>query len=461
MLKPSYPAPLLPSQNLWALLTFVGVLLALQLGAVDLRVADSIYRHWGSEWVWRDAWLTRDVIHEGGRKLVGVMIGVVLALFAACWLTPAGQAYRKGMAYLVVSTLCAALLINGLKELTHIECPWDLTRYGGSQPYVGLFDLPSWSSRGGACFPAGHASGGYAWFGLYYLALEYRPRWRWPVFGAVVLLGLVFGIGQLLRGAHFVSHDWWTAWLCWFVATSLHSRFFPKGSRVSHADTCRLLLKRIRPPRKPYGSVVTAVIVLLLPAPALADLSHDVRHLQQRWAEVNYQLEGHTQLSAFEQLTEDAGKVIRSNPESAEALIWSGIIKSTYADARGGFGALSLAKASKADLERALQMDPEAMQGSAYTSLGALYYSVPGWPLSFGDDTKAEAFLTKALTLDPDGIDANYFYADYLISEHHYTEARVYLLKAQPAAPRPGSALADSGRQREISAKLRELADDE
>lgn len=212
-------------------------------------------------------------------------------------------------------------------------------------------------------------------------------------------------------------------------------------------------------PGKPSGCELIAVIVLLLAGPVRADLAHDVQHLQRRWAEVNYQLEGHTQLSAFEQLTEDAGKIVRSNPRSAEALIWSGIIKSTYADARGGIGALALTKASKVDLELALNINPEAMQGSAYTSLGALYYSVPGWPLSFGDDAKAEALLKQALALNPDGIDTNFFYADYLISEQKYTEARGYLLKAQEAAPRPGRALADSGRQHEISAKLRELAD--
>jgi tetratricopeptide (TPR) repeat protein len=189
-----------------------------------------------------------------------------------------------------------------------------------------------------------------------------------------------------------------------------------------------------------------------------ADLAGDVQHLQQRWAEVNYQLEGKTQLSAFEQLVADADRITAAHPDAAEALIWSGIIKSTYAGAKGGLGALSLAKASKADLEQALDINPDALQGSAYTSLGALYYSVPGWPVGFGDDDKAQALLEQALTLNPEGIDSNYFYANYLITEHKYDEARAYLLKAQQAAPRPGRALADSGRQQEIAEILREIA---
>lgn len=213
----------------------------------------------------------------------------------------------------------------------------------------------------------------------------------------------------------------------------------------------------MKPARKPLASLFTAAAVLLLAASVHADITSDVQHLQQRWAEVNYQLEGNTQLSAFEQLVADADKIVTSNPGAAEALIWSGIIKSTYAGAKGGLGALSLAKASKADLEQALGLDPAALQGSAYTSLGALYYSVPGWPVGFGDDDKAEELLKQALALNPDGIDTNYFYADFLISEDRYAEARDYLLKAQKAAPRPGRALADSGRQQEISAKLQEI----
>lgn len=193
-------------------------------------------------------------------------------------------------------------------------------------------------------------------------------------------------------------------------------------------------------------------------AAAQADVMDDVKHLQERWAEINYQLEGKTQLSAFEQLATEASALTAANPDAAEAWIWSGIIKSTYAGAKGGLGALSLAKASKADLERALELDPAALQGSAATSLGTLYYSVPGWPVGFGDHDKAEELLQQALALNPDGIDSNYFYGSYLIVEERYDEARQYLQKAQQAAPRPGRALADSGRQQEIKEALASIA---
>jgi tetratricopeptide (TPR) repeat protein len=203
---------------------------------------------------------------------------------------------------------------------------------------------------------------------------------------------------------------------------------------------------------------VVAGLLWLSAGSLLANAASDVAHLQQRWAEVNYQLEGKTRLSAFEQLVADAEAIVAANPDSAEVLIWSGIIKSTYAGAKGGLGALSLVKASKTDLEKALALDAGALQGSAYTSLGALYYSVPGWPVGFGDDDKAEELLKKALELNPEGIDSNYFYGSFLLEQKRYEEARTYLVKAQKAPARPGREIADSGRQQEIIAALAKIA---
>lgn len=99
-------------------------------------------------------------------------------------------------------------------------------------------------------------------------------------------------------------------------------------------------------------------------------------------------------------------------PERAEPLVWEGIVLASWAGAKGGLGALKLAKQARDQLLRAEQIDPSALNGSVYTSLGSLYYQVPGWPLGFGDDDKAREYLEKALTMNPDGIDPNFFYGD-------------------------------------------------
>lgn len=189
-----------------------------------------------------------------------------------------------------------------------------------------------------------------------------------------------------------------------------------------------------------------------------ADLNSDVHHLQTRWAQVNYELQGDPQLEAFEQLIAEAESATELYSSRAEVWIWSGIIKSTYAGAKGGLGALKVAKASKKDLEKAMELDATALNGSAYTSLGTLYANVPGWPLGFGDTEKAEELLKQAIAIDPEGIDSNYFYGKFLLAEKRHPEARDYLLKAQKAAPRANRPLADAGRQKEIAAALAKVS---
>ena len=183
-----------------------------------------------------------------------------------------------------------------------------------------------------------------------------------------------------------------------------------------------------------------------------------LEQVQQRWAEVNYTLTDDAQEDAFAELEQQALVWTEAEPNNAEAFIWLGIVRSTYAGAKGGLGALGLAKAAKKSLEHALTLDPTALQGSAYGSLGTLYYKVPGWPFGFGDEDKAQELLQKALEINPDGIDPNYFYADYLYEQGDFAKAKVVAEHALAAAPRPHRPLADAERRREVEALLARIA---
>lgn len=206
---------------------FLGLLLAFALLPIDRVTADFLYRLEGGRWAWRDAWLTRAVIHDGGRKLVLVAVLFVLALIVAGFRVQRLRPCRRGLTYVLVSAVVSGLLINILKAVTHMDCPWDLVRYGGDRPFHALWDLAAYPVSSGRCFPAGHASAAYAWFGAYFFARVHVPRYRKPALAAVIILGLVFGLGQQLRGAHFLSHDLWTAALCWGVAVVLAPLGFP------------------------------------------------------------------------------------------------------------------------------------------------------------------------------------------------------------------------------------------
>jgi tetratricopeptide (TPR) repeat protein len=188
----------------------------------------------------------------------------------------------------------------------------------------------------------------------------------------------------------------------------------------------------------------------LLPLAAWAAPVDDaVAELQRDWEVIRYQAPAGEREKRFESLSAKAHKVTETYPGRSEPLIWEGIIVSSWAGEKGGIGALGLVKQAKADYEQAIQIDAKALDGSAYNSLGVLYYKVPGWPLGFGDKDKARELLQKALTVNPKGIDPNFFYADYLVETKQPAEALSYLERALQAPARPGRQIADTGRREE------------
>jgi tetratricopeptide (TPR) repeat protein len=199
-----------------------------------------------------------------------------------------------------------------------------------------------------------------------------------------------------------------------------------------------------------------ALAIAFLPAlPALADddpLATEIAQIQQSWDQANYQAANPTdKVRQLEALSARSEALARKYPRRAEPLVWEGIVLSTYAGAKGGLGALGLAKKSRDCLLEATRIDPAALRGSAYTSLGALYNKVPGWPVGFGDDEKAAEFLNKAIEMNPDGMDSNYFIGEFFYDQGEYSRSMQHLQKALAAAPRPDRPLADAGRRAEIN----------
>ena len=186
--------------------------------------------------------------------------------------------------------------------------------------------------------------------------------------------------------------------------------------------------------------------------PALAEA---ISELQKGWDRTQYQVaDKETQAKAFEMLEAKADAAVSAYPQSADLKIWDGIIYSSDAGVSGGMGALPKVKKAKTLFEAAIGIDERAMNGGAHTSLGSLYYKVPGWPVAFGDSAQAKKQLEAALAISPTDIDANYFYGDFLVDQKEYAKAVPVLEKALQAPARPGREIADAGRHKEIQADL-------
>ena len=198
-----------------------------------------------------------------------------------------------------------------------------------------------------------------------------------------------------------------------------------------------------------------ALVALTLPlASWSAPVDDAVAELQREWEVIRYQTQVSERAKRFEVLAEKARQVSTTHTGRSEPLIWEGIIVSSLAGEKGGLGALSLAKQAKALYEQAIAINAKALDGSAYNSLGVLYYKVPGWPLAFGDKTKAEELLKKALEINPGGIDSNYFYGEFLIESKRVSEGIAYLERALQAPARSGRHIADTGRREEARVLL-------
>ncbi len=203
-----------------------------------------------------------------------------------------------------------------------------------------------------------------------------------------------------------------------------------------------------------------AAILLAFAAPATAagSMSQDVKAINDGWAHIAYEVHGSsTQTRALDQLATQAEALVRRYPNQAEPLLWQGIVVSEQANRANFLHKLGLATRARDLIARAYAIDPRAANGGAAMSLGVLYYKVPGSPIGFGDDARARRLLREALALDPNGLDANYFYGDFLYDQGDAAGAKSYLQKALRAPHDPARPVWDAGRRREVQTLLAKI----
>jgi len=221
-----------PDRRFWVTHALVPLALAvvvlafMEQSSLDLWLADRWYALEGGSWLWRNHWLTMDVIHHHGKQMI-----IAIALLLVCLLLlsiriRALARWRRPVAYLLICLLAVPAIIAFGKRFSQVPCPWDLARYGGDLLYRHNLQYSLAYRVGGYCFPSGHASGGFALLAFYFAALG---RVRRPGFFLVpgLLVGWVFALGQQARGAHFLSQDLWTLAICWFGALLIFRWYRP------------------------------------------------------------------------------------------------------------------------------------------------------------------------------------------------------------------------------------------
>lgn len=171
-------------------------------------------------------------LHDGVRR-AGWALLACLTLSVWWPVGPLKQLRKSERAWMMAAVCLSLLLVVSIKGISRTSCPWDLAEFGGTASHVSHWALGVSDGGGGRCFPAGHASTAFAFLALAVWLQPIAHRASKVAWITVLIAGLALGWVQQARGAHYLSHTLWTAWLCWAVAVSLHSLTQPSTTHTS------------------------------------------------------------------------------------------------------------------------------------------------------------------------------------------------------------------------------------
>jgi membrane-associated PAP2 superfamily phosphatase len=170
------------------------------------------------------------LLHNAMQKLSW---GVLLGLWGWAAYNVSGHARsdevhdapQKSRLVACLSISLCAILVPGIKRISHTSCPWDMALFHGTFPYVSHWQWLVQDGGPGHCFPAGHAVTGFAFLGMYFVYRYTRPRLAQLWLCGSITAGCVLGTVQIVRGAHYVSHVMWAGFFCWLLSLAVHQIF--------------------------------------------------------------------------------------------------------------------------------------------------------------------------------------------------------------------------------------------
>lgn len=207
--------------NLWVYLGIpaltAAVLILLELTSLDMQIAKMMYDPVSGDFVGRHSHFLEDVLHDRAKQAVIALGLISLGLFIASFVNGRLALWRRELGCLVLSMALSTGFVTPVKVVTSVQCPWSLSEFGGKETYSELLSPRPQTDKPGRCWPGGHAATGFTLFALFFMFRDRRPRWARA--GLILAFGLggVFSIGRMLQGAHFFSHNVWTAVFCWLI----------------------------------------------------------------------------------------------------------------------------------------------------------------------------------------------------------------------------------------------------
>jgi membrane-associated PAP2 superfamily phosphatase len=175
--------------------------------------------------------------HRVGKSVVLTIWILLLTAAIAAPIIPRLVKHRKLLWTLVLAMALGPVLVTLLKDMNSHACPWNLKAYGGPTEYSASWFVSR--AEAGHCFPGGHAAGGFSLVAIAFAgaALQRPGLCRiglWLGLG----VGAAFSILQVAKGAHFMSHNLWSAAIdLWTAALVFSPLLAPvRGSRLNQSS---------------------------------------------------------------------------------------------------------------------------------------------------------------------------------------------------------------------------------
>ncbi len=202
--------------------TFLLLILAIVffgLSHVDTAIQDNFFNFTTNEWILDKGLQPYKFLFYDGLKKVLILVGLSFVVaFIYSLYTGKFKSYQKGLLIVILSSILVPVVVGTLKKTTNMPCPHSEIRYGGNICKTPVWEQYTPENRPKdhkECWPAGHASGGFALMSLYFLFHSRKNRNRALLFGITV--GWIMGVYKMLVGDHFFSHTVITMILAWLI----------------------------------------------------------------------------------------------------------------------------------------------------------------------------------------------------------------------------------------------------
>ncbi|MCZ2721012.1 phosphatase PAP2 family protein [Marinomonas sp. 15G1-11] len=232
---------------IYTLVMLLFTVLIFETTSLDLFVQNSLYDFTEKHWLLSldKGSMVHFIFYDGIKALLIIFALILLVLLLFFRKRPWVKERRKGLMTVLLSLIFIPMSVGIAKDISNVACPYKLTAYGGRIPYVGVFESypdglkPAQTQR---CFPAAHASGGFALLSLFFLARTKKGRTQ--AVAAALSVGWLMGGYKMLIGHHFLSHTLVSMIFSWLIicciACVLHASFFRQIH--SFIDKLRFLL---------------------------------------------------------------------------------------------------------------------------------------------------------------------------------------------------------------------------